>query len=121
MEENTPLPFKMKRFWACMKNKNYLQVLSGNIFQQMSENDSTKILLSGYAKDGEGTRPRFECTNNLLQRNNLEKNVEEADGKSVRHIWQVFKNGPRKICERQPLKNLKGYGLLKQIISLQIF
>ena len=28
-------------------------------------------------------------------------------------IWvKVFKNGPNKICERQPLKNLKGYGLL---------
>ena len=28
-------------------------------------------------------------------------------------IWdKVFKNGPSKICERQSLKNLKGYGLL---------
>ena len=37
-------------------------------------------------------------------------------------IWdKVFKNRPSKICERQPLKNLKGYGLLKQIISVQIF
>ena len=26
---------------------------------------------------------------------------------------KVFKNGPSKICGRQPLKNLKGYGLLK--------
>ena len=26
---------------------------------------------------------------------------------------KVFKNGPSKICERQPLKDLKGYGLLK--------
>ena len=27
-------------------------------------------------------------------------------------IWnKVFKNGPSEICERQPLKNLKGYGL----------
>ena len=25
---------------------------------------------------------------------------------------KVFKNGPSKICGRQPLKNLKGYGLL---------
>ena len=30
---------------------------------------------------------------------------------------KVFKNGPSKICERQPFKNLKGYGLLKQTIS----
>ena len=37
-------------------------------------------------------------------------------------IWdKVFKNGPSKICERQPFKNLKAYGLLKQTISLKIF
>ena len=29
------------------------------------------------------------------------------------HIWdKLFKNGPSKICGRQPLKNLKGYGVL---------
>ena len=27
---------------------------------------------------------------------------------------KVFKNGPSKICGRQPLKNFKGYGLFKQ-------
>ena len=40
----------------------------------------------------------------------------------LRIIWEkVFKNGPSKICGRQPIKTLKGYGLLKQAISLQIF
>ena len=35
-----------------------------------------------------------------------------------RNIWdKLFKNGPIKICGRQPLKNLKEYGLL----TLQIF
>ena len=39
-----------------------------------------------------------------------------------RYIWdKVFKSGPSKICERQPLKSLKGHGLLKQTISLQTF
>ena len=29
-------------------------------------------------------------------------------------IWgKVFKNGPCKICGKQPFKNLKGYALLK--------
>ena len=28
---------------------------------------------------------------------------------------KVFKNGPSKICGRQPLKNLKGYGLLEAV------
>ena len=32
---------------------------------------------------------------------------------------KVFKNGPSKTCERQSLKNMKRYGLLKQTISLQ--
>ena len=31
-----------------------------------------------------------------------------------RTIWdKVFKSGPRKTCGRQPLKNLKGYGLVQ--------
>ena len=34
---------------------------------------------------------------------------------------KVFKNGPSKMCGRQPLKSLKGYGLFKQTISLQTF
>ena len=33
------------------------------------------------------------------------------------HIWdKLFKSGLSKFCGRQPLKNLKGYDLLKQII-----
>ena len=38
------------------------------------------------------------------------------------HIWDnIFKSGPSKICGRQPLKSLKGYGQPKKIISLEIF
>ena len=34
-------------------------------------------------------------------------------------MWdKVFKNGPSKTCGRQPLENLKGYGLLKQTTSI---
>ena len=37
-------------------------------------------------------------------------------------IWdKVIKNGPSEIYGRQPLKNLKGYGVLKKTISLKIF
>ena len=37
-------------------------------------------------------------------------------------IWdKVLKNGPNKICGRQPLKNMKWYGLPKQTISLDAF
>ena len=38
------------------------------------------------------------------------------------YIWdKLFKNGRSKICGRQPLKNSKGHGLIKQTVSLQIF
>ena len=34
----------------------------------------------------------------------------------VCYIWdKLFKNGPSKICRRQPLKYLKGYGLLSSL------
>ena len=38
-----------------------------------------------------------------------------------RSLGQILKNRPSTICGRQPVKILKGYGLLKQTISLQIF
>ena len=34
---------------------------------------------------------------------------------------KLFKNGPSKVCLRQPLNDLKWYGLLGQTILLQIF
>ena len=38
------------------------------------------------------------------------------------NIWgKVLKNGRSKICGKQPLKYLKGYGLLKQNYSLKFF
>ena len=34
---------------------------------------------------------------------------------------KIFTNGPSKVCGRQPLKYLKGYGLLKQKIAKILF
>ena len=56
-----------------------------------------------------------------LARNGLKGQILKLDYYSIDKWGKVFKNGPSKICGRQPLKNLKGYGLLKQTISLQIF
>ena len=37
-------------------------------------------------------------------------------------LWDnLFKNGERKVCGRQPIKNLKWYDLPKETISLKIF
>ena len=38
------------------------------------------------------------------------------------YIWdKVFKNGPSKICGTQPLKNLKGYGLLNTLSHIYMY
>ena len=42
-------------------------------------------------------------------------------GYLIQYIWIiVFKNEPSKICGRQPLKNLKWYGLLGRISPLSV-
>ena len=44
----------------------------------------------------------------------LVSKLEKYRYENLSDTWDKgFKNGPDKICERQPLKNLKGYGLLK--------
>ena len=58
--------------------------------------------------------------------NVLETSVEGENGAGLMtycsFIWvKVSKNGPSKICGRQPFQNLKWYGLPKQTIPLQIF
>ena len=46
----------------------------------------------------------------------------DSDKVCSKDTWdKVSKNGSSKLCGRQPLKNLKWYGLPKQTISLQFF
>ena len=53
---------------------------------------------------------------------NMKKSIFWLPSVAGRILWdKVFKSGLSKFCGRQPLKNLKGYDLLKQTISLQIF
>ena len=54
----------------------------------------------------------FKCLRKY-EASNLASEVTD-NGQLLYLIWnKVFKNGPSKICGRQPLKNLKGYGLPK--------
>ena len=65
--------------------------------------------------------PTGDWTDDTDQMILIMQSITQQKG-NVRNIWdKVFKNGPNKVCRRQSLKNLKGYGLLKQTISLQFF
>ena len=48
----------------------------------------------------------------------MEQTMEKVKVKFVEVEWT---NGQSKICGRQPLKTLKGYGMIQQTIFLQIF
>ena len=68
---------------------------------------------------------RFTSRRYLVRTTN--KFVKTSSNKNLRwlltrYIWEkVFKNGPNKICGRQPLKYFKWYGRSAQTIPLQIF
>ena len=42
-------------------------------------------------------------------------------GTTLNILDKIFKSGLSKVCGTQPLENLKGYGLLKQTMSHEIF
>ena len=64
---------------------------------------------------------KFISINILIKPNLLAVAETERQPEAAIDIWvYVFKNGPSEVCGRQPLRNLKRYGLLKQTISLQI-
>ena len=63
---------------------------------------------------------------NAIKKQNFKQNQLENALLASHHqtdtLWdKVFKNGPSEICGRQPLKNLKGYGLLKADHNPSIF
>ena len=45
--------------------------MSRKYFQRMSEDESVKIIFSGYVTDGEGTRSYFESKGNISQSKEL--------------------------------------------------
>ena len=57
----------------------------------------------------------------LLKWNGTEGHLRLVSQTSI-FIWdKVFKRGPIKICQRQPLNDLKGYGLLTDHIPFKCF
>ena len=55
----------------------------------------------------------YKIFKNTFFTKHLRTTAAESGGKQ---IWdKVFKNGPSKIFERQPLKNLKGYSLRRHV------
>ena len=70
------------------------------------------------------TKSHYQKSNNINHSStgSDKKHTQQLNSIKESKIWnKVFKNGPSEICGRQILKNLKGYGLLKQTIHFKFF
>ena len=67
-----------------------------------------------------GLISRFDTAK--LEKNSLTISLKKRALLIKTNKWdKVFKNETSKICGRRPLKNLKGYGLLKQTLPFKFF
>ena len=55
----------------------------------------------------------------MIPKDQVENRNLDYPEKDIRN--KVFKSRPSKICGRQPLKNLKGYGLLSRLYPFKSF
>ena len=98
LEKDTPLPVQFKRFWACSKNKENIQLVSRDFFKQKSSADPVKIILSGFVTDVEGIHPCLEVNRgDVVHRADLDSSVEEADGRIISHTAKAIEDGCKRI------------------------
>ena len=93
-------------------------MLTDSKFQVFRQKILISIQTEKYPKHVDSI-PRFRDAKNGGQKliTSLKVLVTNALLNELWTIWvKVFKNGPSKTCGRQPVKNLKGYGLLRQTI-----
>ena len=54
LEETTPIPVQIERFWSCSKNKERLQILANFYFERKAFGAEHKTVLSGIVSDTDG-------------------------------------------------------------------
>ena len=98
LQQDTPRPVQMERFWACSKNKENLQVLSRDFYINLSKSKQLKFVLSGYLTDSSGVQDCIEVTNGVKKViQQLESSIEEADGRMIPHVAEAAKNGIERV------------------------
>ena len=76
---------------ACPTNKQNLQLISRNFFQQKSTVSSAEMILSGFISDDDGIFQGVESNDGkLFPILDLCSSIEEADGRTIPHIAKAI-------------------------------
>ena len=90
---SSPIPAQIKRFWACSKNKENLQLLSRQFFIQKALN-LQDIVLSSYVADADGPQGCIKVhREQVTTRDTLMSVIEEADARIIPHIAASISDG----------------------------
>ena len=94
---SSPIPVQIKRFWACSKNKENLQLLSRQFFIQKALN-LQDIVLSGYVTDADGPQGCIKVhREQVTTQDSLMSVIEEADARIIPHIAASISDGSKRI------------------------
>ena len=87
--ESSP-PGEVDRFWASSKNKEKLQILSREFFQEKTQEKNHTIVLSGYATNGGGMQDCAMLKAGIITPvENLKSSAEEADVRLMQHLIEA--------------------------------
>ena len=91
-------PAEVDRFWASSKNKEKLQILSREFFQEKAQEKNHTIVLSGYVTDGGGMQDCVMLKAGIITPvGNLKYSVEEADTRLIQHLIEAAKYKSEKV------------------------
>ena len=91
-------PVEVDRFWASSKNKEKLQILSREFFQEKAQEKNHTIVLSGYVTDGGGMQDCVMLKAGIITPvENLKSSVEETDVRLIQHLKEVAKYKSEKV------------------------
>ena len=92
------LPAEVGRFWVSSKNKEELQILSREFFQEKAQEKNHTIVLSGYVTDGGGMQDCVMLKAGIITPvENFQSSVEEADTRLIQHLIKAAKYKSEKV------------------------
>ena len=92
----TPIPKQMDKFWSSSKNKELLQCYVRFNFAQLIKETKQELVLSGFQVNGEQQPCLLLSDANQHEENSIDYlkcDIEEADQRLIRHLNWAAKNG----------------------------
>ena len=86
------MPVDLKSFWFSTSNKQQIQTISREFYQQKSMQCQKDIILSGYMTDAYSEHPAEQMVDEVITEDSeLCNSIEEADSRIIPHIAKAGK------------------------------